>query len=62
MLAFAIDDFGTGHSTFSYLEGLPLDTLKIDRSFVQRLDGSAASLSTVRAIIGLAQQLGLNRG
>ncbi len=55
----AIDDFGTGHSTFSYLHALPLDTLKIDRSFVLRLDGSAANLSTVRAIIGLARQLGL---
>jgi diguanylate cyclase (GGDEF)-like protein/PAS domain S-box-containing protein len=55
----AIDDFGTGHSTFSYLQALPLDTLKIDRSFVQRLDGSAANQSTVRAIIGLARQLGL---
>ncbi len=55
----AIDDFGTGHSTFTYLQALPLDTLKIDRSFIQRLDGSAVSLSTVRAIIGLAQQLGL---
>ncbi len=55
----AIDDFGTGHSTFSYLQALPLDTLKIDRSFVQRLDGSAANLSTVRAITGLAHQLGL---
>jgi diguanylate cyclase (GGDEF)-like protein/PAS domain S-box-containing protein len=55
----AIDDFGTGHSTFSYLQALPLDTLKIDRSFIQRLDGSAANLSTVRAITGLAQQLGL---
>jgi polar amino acid transport system substrate-binding protein len=55
----AIDDFGTGYSTFNYLQQLPLDTLKIDRSFIQRLDGSAANLSTVRAIIGLAQQLGL---
>jgi EAL domain-containing protein (putative c-di-GMP-specific phosphodiesterase class I) len=55
----AIDDFGTGHSTFSYLQELPLDTLKIDRSFIHRLDGSAANLSTVRAITGLAQQLGL---
>ena len=55
----AIDDFGTGHSTFSYLQALPLDTLKIDRSFIHRLDGSAANLSTVRAITGLAQQLGL---
>ncbi len=55
----AIDDFGTGYSTFNYLQELPLDTLKIDRSFIRRLDGSAANLSTVRTIIGLAQQLGL---
>jgi diguanylate cyclase (GGDEF)-like protein len=55
----AIDDFGTGHSGFSYLQALPLDTLKIDRSFIHRLDGSAANLSTVRAITGLAHQLGL---
>jgi len=55
----AIDDFGTGHSSFSYLHALPLDTLKIDRSFIHRLDGSAANLSTVRAITGLAHQLGL---
>jgi EAL domain-containing protein (putative c-di-GMP-specific phosphodiesterase class I) len=58
-IGIAIDDFGTGNSTFSYLQALPLDVLKIDRSFIQRLDGSAANLSTVRAIIGLAQHLGL---
>ena len=55
----AIDDFGTGHATFSYLQALPLDTLKIDRSFVRELQKSAVNLSTVRAITGLAQQLGL---
>ena len=55
----AIDDFGTGHSTFSYLQELPLDTLKIDRSFILRLDGSAGNLSTVRTIMSLAKQLGL---
>jgi diguanylate cyclase (GGDEF)-like protein len=55
----AIDDFGTGYSTFNYLHELPLDTLKIDRSFIQRLDGSPANLCTVRAIIALAQQFGL---
>jgi diguanylate cyclase (GGDEF)-like protein len=55
----AIDDFGTGHANFSYLQELPLDTLKIDRSFIHRLNGSPANLSTVRAITGLAQQLGL---
>jgi diguanylate cyclase (GGDEF)-like protein/PAS domain S-box-containing protein len=58
-IGIAIDDFGTGNSTFSYLHELPLDTLKIDRSFIQRLDGSAANLSTVRTIKALAQQLGL---
>ena len=55
----AIDDFGTGYSTFNYLHELPLDTLKIDRSFIQRLDGSPANVSTVRTIIDLAKQLGL---
>ena len=58
-IGIAIDDFGTGHSSFSYLEALPLDTLKIDRSFIHRLDRSAANLFTVRAITGLAHQLGL---
>ncbi len=58
-IGIAIDDFGTGYATFNYLQELPLDTLKIDRSFIHRLDGSAANLSTVRAITILAQQLGL---
>ena len=58
-IGIAIDDFGAGHSTFSYLQALPLDTLKIDRSFIHRLDCSAANLSTVRAITAVAQQLGL---
>jgi diguanylate cyclase (GGDEF)-like protein/PAS domain S-box-containing protein len=58
-IGIAIDDFGSGNSTFSYLHELPLDTLKIDRSFIHCLDGSAANLSTVRTIKALAQQLGL---
>jgi diguanylate cyclase (GGDEF)-like protein len=58
-IGIAIDDFGTGYATFNYLQELPLDTLKIDRSFIHRLDGSAAHLSTVRAITMVAQQLGL---
>ena len=58
-IGIAIDDFGAGYSTFNYLQELPLDTLKVDRSFVQRLDGSPANLATVRAIRNLAQQLGL---
>ena len=58
-IGIAIDDFGTGYSTFNYLQELPLDTLKIDRSFIHRLDGSATNLATVHAIVVLAQQLGL---
>jgi diguanylate cyclase (GGDEF)-like protein/PAS domain S-box-containing protein len=58
-IGIAIDDFGTGYSTFNYLQELPLDTLKIDRSFLRRLDASATHPSTVRAITGLAHQLGL---
>jgi EAL domain-containing protein (putative c-di-GMP-specific phosphodiesterase class I) len=58
-IGIALDDFGTGHSSFTYLQALPLDTLKIDRSFIHRLDGSAANLSAVQAITGLAHQMGL---
>lgn len=58
-IGIAIDDFGTGYATFNYLQELPLDTLKIDRSFVYRLDGSPGNLATVRGIATLARQLGL---
>ncbi len=59
-VAISIDDFGTGHSSFGFLQDLPLDILKIDRAFVSRLDGTTKQLSTVRAIVTLAQQLGLH--
>jgi diguanylate cyclase (GGDEF)-like protein len=55
----ALDDFGTGYAAFDYLQELPLDTLKIDRSFIRRLDGPLANLATVRAMTILARQLGL---
>ena len=58
-IGIALDDFGTGYAAFNYLQELPMDTLKIDRSFIQRLNGSAAGASTVRAITILARQLGL---
>jgi diguanylate cyclase (GGDEF)-like protein/PAS domain S-box-containing protein len=59
----AIDDFGTGYSSLKYLQNLPIDTLKIDQSFVRNLDPSAhvqsANGAIVQAIVTLAQQLGL---
>jgi diguanylate cyclase (GGDEF)-like protein len=53
-----LDDFGTGYSSLSYLHRLPIDTLKIDRSFVMHLHENAADKSFVETIVQLARQLG----
>ena len=54
-----IDDFGTGHSTLAYLEALPIDILKIDRSFVDGLVTNSDDRSIVTAVIALAGTLSL---
>ena len=51
----ALDDFGTGYSSLSYFRSLPIDLLKIDLSFVQRMLDDASDLSIVQSVIGLAR-------
>jgi len=60
-VSIAIDDFGTGYSSLAYLQKLPIDTLKIDRSFVKEIGESPSESQTaiIRAIASMAQMLGM---
>ncbi len=59
-VSIALDDFGTGYSSLSYLSRFPVDRIKIDRSFIQRIVTDERTASIVRGIIGLGRDLGLS--
>lgn len=58
-ISLAVDDFGTGYSSLSYLSRIPADTIKIDRSFISKMDTSEEGSNIIKVIINLAKSLGM---
>lgn len=58
-ISISLDDFGTGYSSLSYLRRFPIDTLKIDRSFVTDVDTNESNQEIVKAMIGMAKSFGM---
>jgi EAL domain-containing protein (putative c-di-GMP-specific phosphodiesterase class I) len=56
----SVDDFGTGYSSLSYIKELPIDTLKIDQSFIKDIHTNKESKEIAKAILNLAYSIGLN--
>jgi EAL domain-containing protein (putative c-di-GMP-specific phosphodiesterase class I) len=56
-MGISIDDFGTGYSSLSYLHYFPINTLKIDRSFIKDMTSDESALELIRSIIGLGKNL-----
>lgn len=59
-LSLALDDFGVAYSSLDYVRRLPIDTIKIDRSFLHEIDTDRFNQSIVRGIVGIAHDLNLN--
>jgi len=59
-IQFSIDDFGTGYSSLSYLHSFPVENLKIDRSFIQRLHQEKSNLALLTAIVQIAKTMEMN--
>ncbi len=59
-ISISIDDFGTGYSSISYLKYLPVDTLKIEKSFVQNMLNNTKDRALVESVISLAKSFGFN--
>ena len=55
----ALDDFGTGYASLAYLQRLPVDVVKIDRSFTAKIDSGEDDLALLEGIVGLGKALGL---